>query len=107
MSDRQFDVYPDKVKSLSTAIADRLAEMIHAGALKPGEHLVQTGLAERFGVSRVAVRDALAQLRQRGLAVNVPRKGTIVRPLSCKTVRDLSPRAAWSRGWRPGRPAAA
>jgi len=89
MSEHQFDVYPDDVKNLSTVIADRLAEMIHTGALKPGAHLVQTDLAERFGVSRVAVRDALAQLRQRGLAVIVPRKGTIVRPLSCKTVRDL------------------
>jgi DNA-binding GntR family transcriptional regulator len=75
MTCRQFDVYPDGVKSLSTAISGQLAEMIHAGALKPGVHLVQTDLAERFGVSRVAVRDALAQLRQRGLAVNVPRKG--------------------------------
>jgi DNA-binding GntR family transcriptional regulator len=89
MGERHFDVYPDDVKNLSTVIADRLAGMIHTGALRPGEHLVQTDLAERFGVSRVAVRDALGQLRQRGLAVNVPRKGTIVRPLSGKTVRDL------------------
>jgi DNA-binding GntR family transcriptional regulator len=77
------------VKNLSTVVTDRLAEMIQRGELKPGEHLVQTELAERFGVSRVAVRDALQQLRQRGLAVNVPRKGTVVRPVSAKTVRDL------------------
>ncbi|MCI0477841.1 MAG: GntR family transcriptional regulator, partial [Anaerolineales bacterium] len=49
----------------------------------------QTELAERFGVSRVAIRDALQQLRQRGLVVDVPRKGTLVRPVSIKTVRDL------------------
>ena len=91
MSDHpsDLDLNLDGVKNLSTAIADRLAEMIHTGALKPGAHLVQTDLAERFGVSRVAVRDGLSQLRQRGLAVNVPRKGTIVRPVSPKTVRDL------------------
>ena len=70
-------------------IADRLEDMIHAGMLKPGEHLVQTELAERFGVSRVAVRDALQELIQRGLATRVPRKGTIVRPVSCKIVRDV------------------
>jgi DNA-binding GntR family transcriptional regulator len=71
MSERQFDVYPDDVKSLSAAIADQLAGMIHAGALKPGAHLVQTGLAERCSVSRVAVRDALAQLRRGGTGPGV------------------------------------
>ena len=86
MSDQ---VLLNDAKNLSTVIADRLAEMIHAGTLKPGQHLVQTELAERFGVSRVAVRDALGQLRHRGLAVNVPRKGTVVRSISCKMIRDL------------------
>ena len=89
MRERHFDVDLDAVKNLSTIIADRLAEMIQAGVLKPGERLVQTELAERFGVSRVAVRDALQQLKQRGLAVDVPRKGMIVRPVSPQAVRDL------------------
>lgn len=89
MDDLQFDLDLGDVRNLSTVIADRLAEMIQTGVLKPGEHLVQTELARQFSVSRVAVRDALGQLRQRGLAVNVPRKGSIVRPLSAKTVRDL------------------
>ena len=89
MDDLQFDHDLGDVRNLSTVIADRLAEMVQTGVLKPGEHLVQTDLAERFGVSRVAVRDALQQLRQRGLAVNVPRKGMVVRPVSPKTVRDL------------------
>jgi DNA-binding GntR family transcriptional regulator len=79
----------DAVKNLSTTLADRLVEMIETGVLRPGEHLVQIDLAEQFGVSRVSVRDALQQLLQKGLAVNVPRKGVIVRPVSAKTVRDL------------------
>jgi DNA-binding GntR family transcriptional regulator len=77
------------VKNLSAVIADRLAELIQTGALQPGEHLVQTVLAERFEVSRVAVRDALQELRRRGLAVNVPMRGTIVRPVSYKIIYDL------------------
>ncbi len=79
----------DDVKNIGARVADRLAEMVQTGALKPGEHLVQTELGGQFGVSRVTVRDALQQLRQRGLAVDVPRKGTIVRPVSIKAVRDL------------------
>ena len=79
----------DEIKSVSTLVADRLADLIQRGVLKPGERLVQGDLAAQFGVSRVAIRDALYLLKQRGLAVDVPRKGTIVRPISCKTVRDL------------------
>lgn len=89
MSDLQITRNFPEAKNLSHLIADRLAEMVQTGALKPGQHLVQTELAEQFGVSRVAMRDALSELRQRGLAVNVPRKGTLVRSVSCKTVRDL------------------
>jgi len=80
---------PRELRSLSTVIADRLTELIETGALKPGEHLVQTDLAAKFGVSRVAVRDALQELRQGGLAINVPLKGTIVRPVSCKATHEL------------------
>jgi DNA-binding GntR family transcriptional regulator len=78
-----------EVKGLAERLGERLAEMILTGVLKPGEHLVQTDLAERFGVSRVAVRDALHKLRQAGLAVDVPRKGTVVRSVSGKDIRDL------------------
>jgi DNA-binding GntR family transcriptional regulator len=79
----------DEIKTLSTLVADRLADLIQRGLLKPGAHLVQGDLAEQFSVSRVAVRDALYLLKQRGLAIDVPRKGTIVRPISCLTVHQL------------------
>jgi DNA-binding GntR family transcriptional regulator len=79
----------DAFRNLSAALADQLSQMIQTGVLKPGAHLVQTELATRFGVSRVASRDALQQLLQKGLAVNVPRKGVVVRPISLKNVRDL------------------
>jgi DNA-binding GntR family transcriptional regulator len=78
-----------EVKELSTVVADRLAEMIQSGVLKPRDRLVQNDLADQFGVSRVAVRDALHKLVQRKLAVKIPRKGIIVRPVSCKMIRDI------------------
>jgi DNA-binding GntR family transcriptional regulator len=78
-----------EVKKLSTLISDRLVEEIQNGTRLPGERLIQNDLAERFGVSRVAIRDALMELRQRGLSVNVPLKGDIVRPVSCKHIADV------------------
>ena len=82
-------VRPDEIKTLSALVADRLSDLIQRGVLKPGEHLVQGDLATQFDVSRVAIRDALYLLKQRGLAIDVPRKGTVVRPVSCQTVRNL------------------
>jgi DNA-binding GntR family transcriptional regulator len=77
------------IKTVATIITDRLADDIQNGVLLPGERLVQMDLAQRFQVSRVAVRDALMDLRRRGLSVSIPMRGDIVRPVSTKTVRDL------------------
>jgi len=79
----------DEVKNLSTVVADRLAELIQTGGLKPGHRLVQNELAARFGVSRVAIRDALLKLLKRGLAVDTPSRGMIVRLVSAQTIQDL------------------
>jgi GntR family transcriptional regulator, rspAB operon transcriptional repressor len=79
---------PDK-KSLSTMIADQMAEMIQTGVLRPSTHLVQNEWAETFNVSRIAIRDALAHLTQRGLVENIPQKGIVVKPLTVKEIHDI------------------
>ncbi|MEM9589615.1 MAG: GntR family transcriptional regulator [Planctomycetota bacterium] len=89
MTDTTFRIAPGEVKSLSGLVADKLMQSVMSGLLKPGENLVQNDLAARFGVSRVAIRDALQELRIRGLAINVPQKGTIVRPITKKRVEEL------------------
>jgi DNA-binding GntR family transcriptional regulator len=57
--------------------------------VKPGQQLVQETIARMFQVSRVPVRDALQILIKMGIAVNVPRRGVIVRPLSRKALMEL------------------
>ena len=84
-----FQINPHEVKNLSTIIADRLAESIQTGELKPGQRLVQTELAKQFGVSRVAIRDALLKLLKRGLALDIPLRGMIVQPVSYQTIQNL------------------
>jgi DNA-binding GntR family transcriptional regulator len=73
-------------KQLWETIADRLREEILDGRLAAGSRLVETDLADRFGVSRGPVRDALSELSRVGLAVDLPRRGTFVSSL---TERDL------------------
>ncbi|MGH7958097.1 MAG: GntR family transcriptional regulator [Opitutaceae bacterium] len=79
----------NELKNVSQFIAHKLEEMILVGQLEPGKHLVQTDIAAQFGVSRLPVRDALAILGKRELAVTLPRRGVIVRPLNPREVSDL------------------
>ena len=77
------------IQSTASVIAQSLKEMIYEAEFKPGQQLVQEAIARMFRVSRVPVRDALQLLIQMGIAVNVPRKGVIVRPLSRKLLDEL------------------
>lgn len=80
---------PRSRKTVAALITDRLVEDIQNGILRPGARLVQMDLVQRFNVSRVAIRDALMELRRRGLSVSIPLRGDVVRPISVKTIRDL------------------
>ena len=51
----------------ASALAQRLREAIDAGQWKPGELLRQEQIAAEYGVSRIPVREALAQLQTEGL----------------------------------------
>ena len=77
------------IQNTAEVIAQSLKEMIYEAELKPGQPLVQERIAEMFQVSRVPVRDALQLLISMGVAVNVPRRGVTVRPLSKKHLDDL------------------
>lgn len=77
------------IQNTAEVIAQSLKEMIYAAELKPGQPLIQERIAEMFEVSRVPVRDALQLLIGMGIAVNVPRRGVIVRPLSRKLLSEL------------------
>jgi DNA-binding GntR family transcriptional regulator len=79
----------DAIRNTAEVIAESLREMICAAELPPGHPLVQERIAEMFQVSRVPVRDALQLLIGMGVAVNVPRRGVIVRPLSPQHLEDL------------------
>ncbi|MCR4781466.1 MAG: GntR family transcriptional regulator [Lachnospiraceae bacterium] len=55
-----------------------LRDAILKGELKPGERLMEMHLADRLGVSRTPIREAIRMLEKEGLAVTIPRKGAQV-----------------------------
>jgi len=60
----------------------RIAAAIGDGEFTPGTPLVQQALAERFGVSRIPIREALRKLEGDGLVVYFPRRGHFVATVS-------------------------
>jgi DNA-binding GntR family transcriptional regulator len=84
-----YEIDMNQARNISTLIADKLSEAIRQGVMKPGERLIQTDLATKFGVSRVAIRDALQNLVARGLAKSIPKNGIIVRELSVETIDNI------------------
>ncbi|MBV8125361.1 MAG: GntR family transcriptional regulator [Paucibacter sp.] len=73
----------------STTLREEIEEMIATGALRPGQHLDETELAERFGVSRTPVRETLIQLASMGLVVIRPRRGAIVAELGPQQLVEM------------------
>lgn len=70
-------------------VTNRLRDAITSGALTPGERLNQAVLAERLGVSRMPVREALRQLQAEGLVTLLPYRGAIVSGLSLRELREI------------------
>jgi DNA-binding GntR family transcriptional regulator len=70
-------------------IVDTLRSDILSGALQPGSELQQAAIAERFGASRIPVRDALASLAGERLVTIRPNRGARVVSLSPREVGEV------------------
>jgi GntR family transcriptional regulator len=74
-----FDPHSGPPGYLYTRVADHLAVRISAGELAPGYRLPsERDLADTYGVSVGTIRQALDELRRRGLVATLPAKGTFV-----------------------------
>jgi DNA-binding GntR family transcriptional regulator len=67
----------------------RLLAEIRSGVLAPGARLRETELADRLGISRTPVREAIRQLEADGLVVHLPRQGASIRSLDYAEVIEL------------------
>jgi DNA-binding GntR family transcriptional regulator len=67
-------------------LVDLAIEAIMAGAVRglvlPGDRIVESDIAQRLGVSRVPVREALRILESQGIVINEPYKGIRLTPFT-------------------------
>src|ERR1700739_3798053 len=82
---------PLRQDSLARSAADWIAAHIISGDIKPGEKLTETSLAERMGISRSPVREALQALSRDGLITVEPRRGARVNRLEARDAADPHP----------------
>ncbi len=75
--------------SAAEKVRVRLEQDILTFAIKPGERLDETKLAELHGVSRTPVREALRQLSASGLVEMRPHRGAVARRLSLAEIVEL------------------
>jgi DNA-binding GntR family transcriptional regulator len=75
--------------SMKDAIVSQLRQEIASGTIAFGEKLSEARLAQRFGVSRMPVREALKELEAAGFVTIEHRRGTFVRRLSRREILDL------------------
>src|SRR5262245_25650567 len=74
---------------IKDVIYQELRERIVFGGFAPGDRLVEAELANRFGVSKTPVREALLTLEGEGLVVLRPHRGAEVTRLSVDEWNDL------------------
>lgn len=74
---------------LRVSIADNLREAIIRGDLEADQRLDEQVIADKFGVSRIPVREAFALLKRDGLVGNKPRHGTYVVGVTDKDIHDI------------------
>ncbi|GKU82259.1 GntR family transcriptional regulator [Niallia sp. NCCP-28] len=78
-----------ETSALATQIHRVLREEIISGLHSPGDKLDINKLAEKFGVSRSPVKEAVNQLVHEGLIEILPRKGTYITQLKYQDLIEL------------------
>lgn len=84
-----FTVNMDQYLPLRDVVFNTLRQAILKGELKPGERLMEIALADKLGVSRTPIREALRKLEQEGLVVMIPRRGAQVADITEKDLNDV------------------
>lgn len=80
---------PIEREPTASLIADQLREAVMSGIFAQGDQLGEADLAQRFGVSRGPVREAMQRLVQEGLLQSVRHRGLFVTELTEADVTDI------------------
>lgn len=80
---------PAVPRQLETYCFEQIRHAILTGELAPGEALVESRLAEQFGISKTPVREALIRLSADGLVEIAPYRGARVIEIDPSAISDI------------------
>src|SRR5699024_10821993 len=83
------DLRPVRRRSTVELIAEELRQAIMTGSLEPGDQLGEADLAERFGVSRGPLREAMQRLVSEGILHAIANRGVFVSELTLADMIDV------------------
>jgi DNA-binding GntR family transcriptional regulator len=89
----------DGYRTIPDVVLDRLRQEILSGVLKPEQKLDQIDLAERLGVSRLPVREALLRLEAEGLVTIHPHRGAYVAHPTLEELEEVYSIRLLLEGW--------
>lgn len=89
MAYQEMNAKVDELLPLRDVVFKKLRRAILLEELKAGERLTEIRLADKLGVSRTPIREAIRKLELEGLVVMVPRKGAVVAEINEKNLRDV------------------
>ena len=84
----KLDINIDEYLPLREVVFRALRNAIVLGEFQPGERLMEVTIANKLGVSRTPVREAIRMLELEGLVVMIPRKGAEVANITVKDLKD-------------------
>ena len=87
--DRITQPIAESVVTLQQQAYDFVKAQIMNLELKPGQYITDSEVANRLGISRTPVREALRRLEQEGLLINQARRGWKVYALSLEDIHDI------------------
>ncbi|MCD7762130.1 MAG: GntR family transcriptional regulator [Lachnospiraceae bacterium] len=74
---------------LRDVVFQTLRQAILRGEIRPGERLMEIHLAQKLGVSRTPVREAIRMLELEGLVTTIPRRGAVVADITVSDMEDV------------------
>ena len=89
MKEPKFNVTMNEYLPLRDVVFNTLRQAILRGEMEPGERLMEIQLANKLGVSRTPIREAIRKLELEGLVLMIPRKGAEVAEITEKSLRDV------------------
>ena len=75
--------------NLCSVVVEYIKERILSGEYKTGEHVLESEVAIKLGISRAPVREGLKELEKEGIVTVVPRKGTYITKFTLEDIKEV------------------